>query len=141
MTHPAQLLPEPKEYRCPICQHDTVTHREHGCDVGTDDGGICGCSAPYGRVMPGDPAPMANRDHVVVTFYRKDLLSSPIMHVYGMYTTAEAKRERKKILDGSPDEASAGLLHVSACKIIDIDAMNADSLKNYGDYGTTLNLD
>jgi hypothetical protein len=45
-------MPEPKGYACPVCGHLTGNHRMHGCDV-------CGCEcvAPFGRVLPGDPAP------------------------------------------------------------------------------------
>ncbi len=50
--HPALLMPQPKGYRCPACQHMTAAHRGHGCD---HDG--CDCTAPHGRIMPGDPDP------------------------------------------------------------------------------------
>jgi hypothetical protein len=47
-------MPEPKGYACPVCSHLTGRHRMHGCDVKD-----CECVAPFGRVLPGDPAPSA----------------------------------------------------------------------------------
>lgn len=45
-------MPQPKGLRCPACRHDTAVHRMHGCDVGE-----CECTAPHGRILPGDPQP------------------------------------------------------------------------------------
>lgn len=55
-AHPAQRMPAPKGYKCPVCQHDTAAHREHGCDVDP-----CDCTQPFGRIMPGDPDPAVGR--------------------------------------------------------------------------------
>lgn len=51
-------LPEPKGYQCAAgCSHSASTHREGGCDVLIAYDTVCPCTAPYGRIMPGDPAP------------------------------------------------------------------------------------
>lgn len=50
--HPAQDMPAPKGYQCPVCGHSINVHREHGCDVRS-----CECGAPFGRIMPADPEP------------------------------------------------------------------------------------
>lgn len=50
-----KAMPEPKWYACPVCHHDTAVHRMGGCDVRG-----CECSAPHGRILPGDPAPDAS---------------------------------------------------------------------------------
>jgi uncharacterized Fe-S radical SAM superfamily protein PflX len=47
-------MPLPRGRRCPVCEHDCEVHRMHGCDVGD-----CKCTAPHGRILPGDPQPDA----------------------------------------------------------------------------------
>jgi hypothetical protein len=39
-----------KGHECLACSHSTIVHRAHGCDATG-----CGCRAPFGRIMPGDP--------------------------------------------------------------------------------------
>lgn len=57
VPHPALLMPVPKWHLCVACSHSVNGHRESGCDVYP-----CECHAPYGRVMPGDPAPTGGSD-------------------------------------------------------------------------------
>lgn len=55
--HPALDMPAPKGLRCPACRHWISDHREAGCDVVVTGTDVCECTAPYGRIMPADPAP------------------------------------------------------------------------------------
>ncbi len=63
------------------------------------------------------------KGHVVVTVYTGK--GVPTIHAYGPYTKVQANNERRKMRRDYSDEVSAGTLLVSACKTIDIDAMNA----------------
>jgi len=50
--------PAPKGFICAAgCGHGISAHREAGCDVRVGAAEVCGCSAPYGRIPPGDPNP------------------------------------------------------------------------------------
>lgn len=45
-------MPVPKGFDCPACGHGITVHRMHGCDAVR-----CKCTAPHGRLLPGDPQP------------------------------------------------------------------------------------
>lgn len=66
------------------------------------------------------------KDHVMVTYYRDPLTGRKVMHAFGPYTEQHAQRERRRMLAEYADEANRGELSVAACKMIDIDAMNAE---------------
>lgn len=57
-----------------------------------------------------------DKTHVVVTYYRKTPTSQPIMHAYGPYTEAEAKRGRRQLLS-EPRPADGSVTEVSACRM------------------------
>jgi hypothetical protein len=72
------------------------------------------------------------KDHVVVTVYTgnetpivRDGNRDAVIHTYGPYTKDQARNERRKMMIEYHNKVSAGTLLISACKIIDIDAMNA----------------
>lgn len=66
-----------------------------------------------------------SRDYVLVTFYREQPGERPVIHSYGPFTRAQASYRRRRLLEASFAEALGAEFHVSACRIIDIDAMNA----------------
>lgn len=57
-VHPALRMPLPKGHLCAAgCGHHIGTHSEAGCNTWLADGPVCGCPAPYGRLMPPPETP------------------------------------------------------------------------------------
>lgn len=67
---------------------------------------------------------MADKDHVIVTFYQRNPESAPITHAYGPYTKARARRERREISESYMLDIAEGRFRVSACKVIDPDMIS-----------------
>lgn len=64
-----------------------------------------------------------DKTHVVVTYYREITSSKRIMHAYGPYTEAQAKRERRAALAeyaqavASGDVPAGAEFRASACRM------------------------
>lgn len=70
--------------------------------------------------------------HVVVTVYT-NAKGTVITHAYGPYTASKASAERKKILDNHWWlDPKTETLKVTACKMIDVDALNAAATSKVG---------
>ena len=67
------------------------------------------------------------RDRVVATFWLPDgePPEQAVVHAYGPYTLAEARRVKREFDHDDRARAKPGLYRNAVCKVIDVDAMNA----------------
>jgi hypothetical protein len=67
---------------------------------------------------------MAEKAHVLVTHYIRDE-GGLVVHAYGAFTPSQASSRRKAMLAEHALLVRLGQFEAHACKVIDIDAMNA----------------